>query len=335
MVTFVSITRNNFRENIEENTEELPEDIDNYIEAEFHKGKILAVKELGKTTEIISISSEDSRVLFWDIGKRECVASHRLDFIPTVFEVNPEGTLLFIASQDGVFRIYDITRRSILRLLYQMKFDYKSCHHIDQILVHPLMKFIIFYQKHGRYLFFITGDLSKKFTFLGFIKVPTKILDVCIQNVQGEDFNTDPTTLAGVLVLVRGMLLFYNIYKFFINFELKGTIKAKKVDGDLTYICKNKSTKPMTTVWLTGTDKMFRIFQLPTEKLEVVKDSKKPIETPEEFPAHDLMVNEAYIFHDELMVSCGQDGYIRLYNKKQLSGKYRISLLFNIIIEDV
>ena len=333
--------------NIEENTEELPEDIDNYIEAEFHKGKILAVKELGKTTEIISISSEDSRVLFWDIGKRECVASHRLDFIPTVFEVNPEGTLLFIASQDGVFRIYDITRRSILRLLYQMKFDYKSCHHIDQILVHPLMKFIIFYQKHGRYLFFITGDLSKKFTFLGFIKVPTKILDVCIQNVQGEDFNTDPTTLAGVLVLVRGMLLFYNIYKFFIdnkvcwevgekkvedvfaNFELKGTIKAKKVDGDLTYICKNKSTKPMTTVWLTGTDKMFRIFQLPTEKLEVVKDSKKPIETPEEFPAHDLMVNEAYIFHDELMVSCGQDGYIRLYNKKQLSGKYRTHSFVN------
>lgn len=50
--------------NIEENTEELPEDIDNYVEAEFHKGKILAVKELGKTTEIVSISSEDSRVIF-------------------------------------------------------------------------------------------------------------------------------------------------------------------------------------------------------------------------------------------------------------------------------
>ena len=333
--------------NIEENTEELPEDIDNYVEAEFHKGKILAVKELGKTTEIVSISSEDSRVLFWDVGKRECVASHRLDFIPTVFEVNPEGTLLFIASQDGVFRIYDITRRTIMRLLYQMKFDYKSSHHIDHILVHPLMKFIIFYQKSGRYLFLITGDLSKKFTFIGFIKVPTKILDVCIQNVQGEDFSTEPTTLAGILVLVRGMLLFYQINKFFYdnkvcwelgekkvedvfaNFELKGSIKAKKVDGDLTYICKNKSTKPMQTVWLTGSDKMFRIFQLPTEKLEVILESKKPIETPEEFPAHDLIVNEAYIYQDEFMVSCGQDGYIRLYTKKQLSGKYRTHSFVN------
>ena len=333
--------------NIEENTEELPEDIDNYVEAEFHKGKILAVKELGKTTEIISISSEDSRVLFWDVGKREVVASHRLDFIPTVFEVNPEGTLLFIASQEGVFRIFDITRRTIMRLLYQMKFDYKSNHHIDHILVHPLMKFIIFYQKSGRYLFFINGDLSKKFTFLGFIKVPTKILDVSIQNVQGEDFNTEPTTLAGILVLVRGMLLYYNIYKFFYdnkvcwelgekkvedvfaNFELKGSIKARKVDGDLTYICKNKSTKPLQGVWLTGSDKMFRIFQLPVEKLEVVKESKKPIETPEEFPAHDLMVNEAYIYQDEFMVSCGLDGYIRLYTKKQLSGKYRTHSFVN------
>jgi len=333
--------------NIEENTEELPEDVDNYVEAEFHTSKILAVRELGKTTEIVSISAEDSRVLFWDIGKRECIASHRLEYIPTVFEVNPEGTLLFIASQDGVFRIYDITRRTILRLLYQMKFDYKNSHNIDRIIVHPLMKFIIFYQKGGKYLFFISGELSKKFTFLGFIKVPTKILDVSIQNVQGEDFTTEPTTLAGVLVLVKGMLLYYNIFKFFVDnkvcwevtdtkvddvfakFELKGTIKARKVDGDLTYIVKNKTIKPLTNVWLTGTDKMFRIFPLPTENLEVVKESKKPIETPEEFPAHDLIVNEAYLYQDEFLVSCGQDGYIRIYSKKNLSGKFRAHSFVN------
>ena len=60
--------------NIEENTEELPEDVDNYVEAEFHKGKVIGIRELGKTTEIVSISNEDSRVLFWDIGKKECVA---------------------------------------------------------------------------------------------------------------------------------------------------------------------------------------------------------------------------------------------------------------------
>ena len=333
--------------NIEENSDELPEDVDNYVEAEFHKGKILAVRELGKTTEVISISCEDNRVLFWDIGKRESIASHRLDFVPTVFEVNVEGTLLFISSQDGVFRIYDITKRTTLRLLYQMKFDYNNYHNIDRILIHPLNKYVIFYQKGGRYLFFISGEPSKKFTFLGFIKVPTKILDVCIQNVQGEDFSTEPTTLAGVLVLVKGMLLYYNIFKFFADnkvcwevtetkvddvfakFELKGTIKARKVDGDLTYILKNKTNKPIPNVWLTGTDKMFRIFPLPTENLEDVKVSKKPIETPEEFPAHDLQVNEAYLYNDDLLVSCGQDGYLRIYSKKSLTAKYRTHSFVN------
>ena len=327
--------------NIEENTEELPEDIDNYVEAEFHKGKILGIRELGKTTETLSISKEDSRLIFWDIGKRECTASHRLNFIPTVFDVNPEGTLLFIASQEGVFRIYDITKRTIIRLLYQMKFDYRTSHNIDNIIVHPLMKYIIFYQKGGRYLYFISGELAKKFVFLGFIKVPTKILDVAIQNVQGEDFSTEPTTLAGILVLVKGMLLYYNIYKFFVdnkqcweisekkvddvfaNFELKGTIKARKVDPDLNYILKNKTTKPLLNIWLTGTDKMFRIFPIPMDKLEDVKISKLLTETPEEFPAHDLDVIEGYIYPDDFVVSCGKDGYIRIYSKRMLYGKYR------------
>ena len=108
------------------------------------KVEYLAVRELGKTTEIIFISIDDSCILFLVIRNRGCVASHRLDFIPTVIQVNREGTLLFIASQDGIFRIFDITRRTILLLLYQMKFDYNSSHNIDSILVHPLMKFNIF-----------------------------------------------------------------------------------------------------------------------------------------------------------------------------------------------
>lgn len=323
--------------------EETIHDVDNYVETEFHKGKILGIKELGKTTELVSVSAEDSRVIFWDIGKGVSIASHQLEYKPTVYEVNNEGTLLFIASQEGVFRIYDITRRTALRLLYQNKFEYKSSKCIDRILVHPLMKYIVFYKKGGRYLYFISGELSKKFVFLGFLKVPTKILDVCIHNVQGEDFTTDPITLASVLVLVKGMVLFYSISQFFTEnkacwelhetrvddvfakFEFKVTPKARKVDGDLNYLLKNKTNKPLNSVWLTGNDKMFRIFPLPTEKLETVKESKKPIENPEEFPAHDLLVTEANIYADDYMISSGKDGFIRIYNKKNFTSKYRIN----------
>ena len=39
--------------------EETIHDVDNYVETEFHKGKILGIKELGKTTELVSVSDKN------------------------------------------------------------------------------------------------------------------------------------------------------------------------------------------------------------------------------------------------------------------------------------
>ena len=329
--------------NIEDkvDTEEQGHEIDNFEEVEFHQGRILGIRELGKTTELVSISDEDRKVIFRDYGKKEIIASHILDYVPTVFEVNPDGSLLFIASSESVFRIYDITHRTSMRLVYRMKFEYKKSKHINRILVHPLMKYIIFYEKGGRYLYFLSGEVSKKFTFLGFLKIPTKIIDVSINNVQGEDFSTDPITLASILVLVNGILLLYNISKFFTdnkqcwdiqdtkvddifaNFQLSAEPKARKVDGDLNYILKNKTSKPLKSIWLTGTDKMFRIFPLPVDKLDSVKESKKPIETPEEIPAHELPVVHGYLYNDNFVISVGKDGYINVRKDKKLIKKFR------------
>ena len=192
-------------------------EIDNYEEGKFHKGELLNVRELGKTSEVISISVEDKRVIFWDVGKKEAICSHILEFTPTVFETDSEGTLLFIASEEGVFRIYDITHRTTMRLVYQMKFAYKTSNSIDKIIVHPLLKYIIFYKTGDRYLYFLSGEISKKFAFLGYLKLPTSVIDVSINNVQGEDFSTDPITLASIIVLVRGMILYYNITHFFFD----------------------------------------------------------------------------------------------------------------------
>ena len=329
--------------NIEDkvDTEEQGHEIDNYEEVEFHQGHILGIRELGKTTELISISNEDRKVIFRDYAKKEIIASHILDFTPTVFEVNPDGSLLFIASSEAVFRIYDITHRTTLRLVYRMKFEYKKSKYINKIIVHPLMKYIIFYEKGGRYLYFLSGEVSKKFTFLGFLRVPTKIIDVAINNVQGEDFSTDPIILASILVLVKGILLLYNISKFFYdnkqcweiqdtkvddifaNFQLTAEPKARKVDGDLNYILKNRTSKQLKSVWLTGEDRMFRVFPLPVDKLDSVKESKKPIETPEEIQGHDLQVTHGYLYNDNFVISTGKDGYIQVRKDKKLIKKFR------------
>ena len=325
----------------DKNETEEGKEIENYEETKFHQGEIIGVRELGRTTEIVSISSQDKRVIFWDIGKREAISSFILEFTPTVFECDPDGSLLFIASDEGVMRIYDITHRSNMRLVYQMKFAYKTSNTIDRIIVHPLLKYVIFYKAGDRYMYFLSGEISKKFTFLGYIKVPTAIIDVCINNVQGEDFSTNPITLASVLVLVRGVLLLYNISNFFYDnkvcweikaekiddvfskFDLKTEPKARKVDGDLTYILRNRTSTALTHVWLTGTDKMFRILPLPVDKLEQVKESKKPIETPEELKAHDLLVIEGHIYNDGYVITAGKDGYVQIMKDKKLIKKYR------------
>ena len=321
--------------NIEDkiDTEEQGREIQNYEEHQCHSGKILGVRELGKTTEIITVSSSDNRVIFWDFGKKEVSASHILDFSPTVFEVNPDGTLLFIASSEGVFRIYDISHRSSLRLVYQMKFEYKNSKKIDKILVHPLMKYIIFYQENGRMLYFLSGEISKKFTFLGFLKVPTHILDVMINNVNKDDTSG---VLASIVVLVKGMMLLYDITTFFFDnkscweikekkvddvfgkFEIKCEPKARKVDGDLNLIIKNKTKNPLTQIYLTGTDKMIRIFPIPVDKLESVKESKKPIETPEEMKGHDIVITDGNLYADHNLITIRKDGFIQVRKDKKL-----------------
>ena len=329
--------------NIEDkiDTEEQGREIQNYEEHQSHSGKILGVRELGKTTEIITVSSSDNRVIIWDFGKREVSASHILDFSPTVFEVNPDGTLLFIASSEGVFRIYDISHRSSLRLVYQMKFEYKNSKKIDKILVHPLMKYIIFYQENGRMLYFLSGEISKKFTFLGFLRVPTHILDVMINNVNGDDTSKSPPVLASIVVLVKGMMLLYDITTFFSDnkscweikdkkvddvfskFEIICEPKARKVDGDLNLIIKNKTKNPLSQIYLTGTDKMIRIFHIPADKLEAVKESKKPIETPEEMKGHDLVITDGNLYGDHHLITIGKDGFIQVRKDKKLIKQLR------------
>jgi hypothetical protein len=61
-------------------------------------------------------------------------------------------------------------------------------------------------------LYFLSGEISKKFTFLGFLKVPTHILDVMINNVNKDDTSG---VLASIVVLVKGMMLLYDITTFF------------------------------------------------------------------------------------------------------------------------
>ena len=80
---------------------------------------------------------------------------------------------------------------------------------------------------------------------------------------------------------------------------------------------------------------MFRVFPLPVDKLDSVKESKKPIETPEEIQGHDLQVTHGYLYNDNFVISTGKDGYIQVRKDKKLIKKFRshsFALLIFIIL---
>ena len=74
---------------------------------------------------------------------------------------------------------------------------------------------------------------------------------------------------------------------------------------------------------------MFRIFPLPADKLETVKESKKPIETPEEIKAHDLIVVAGNIYNDGYVVTVGKDGYVQIRKDKKEEISFITYLFFS------
>lgn len=297
------------------------DEVVSYNDLKFHNSRIIGVKELGTTTQYITISSKDQKIIFWDITDLRPRYTFYLEYKPTSFEVDYEGNVLFIGSKIGVFRIYDISprdkNRNNLRLVFQKKLmDNKK---IDKIIVTPGQKYVIFYSKGSDIIFILSGDLNKNFQLLGYIQTKYNILDIAYHDSSDE-----------ILVLVKNLLFSYKVdysvenkknKDFMINFHLKYDKKARKVDSDLNIIIHNPKSPD---VWLTGKDKYLRHYPLPDEKFEKVIDNKYLApETPlDEIKAHDLPVNCAFQLGNTLITGA-KDGTIHIRENKILRKEYR------------
>ena len=100
----------------------LTNEVETYEELKFHSQAIIGIKELGNTTQFITLSN-DKKIIFWDIAERATKHVYNLNFNPSAFETDLEGNLLFIGSQRGVLRIYDISLRNQMRLIFQNNFS--------------------------------------------------------------------------------------------------------------------------------------------------------------------------------------------------------------------
>lgn len=82
----------------------------------YNTKKITGLRELGETTQIIT-TSEDHYMTIWEATTGELVSSVYQPSFPTTVDSNKDGTVVFIGTQQGVFRIYDVTNRKTPRLI--------------------------------------------------------------------------------------------------------------------------------------------------------------------------------------------------------------------------
>lgn len=327
------LVREKEKDEMIENNNIISPDVDHFEECKFHTDKIIGLRELGNSSQFITIGA-DRNIILWELSDRNVKSLYALDYMPTGFEVDQEGDLLFIGSKDGVFRVYDITNRSSIRLIHQIKFSDES---IDKILlgVNPAptgepLPFLTLFKKGSSTIYFASAEASKTFNFLGYINTPCPILDIA--------FNPGNTTHAEIIVLVKQMILTYEIPKFyydhkiateikekkekdiFLNFELQFELKARKCDSDLRTVFKQGKTE---FLWLTGTDNYLRIYNLPNENFEMLRENKRSPENPvEEMRGHDLEITNG-ICNDVILITGGHDGKIQIRKDRVINKQFR------------
>ena len=91
----------------------------------YNTAKITGLKELGGSTQIIT-TSEDHYMTIWEATTGELLSSVYQPSFPTTIDTNQDGTVVFLGTVGGVFRIYDVTNRQKPKLVQQIKFFEKS-----------------------------------------------------------------------------------------------------------------------------------------------------------------------------------------------------------------
>lgn len=134
----------------------------------FHTDKVYAVKPLGSSTQMVSISA-DSAVTLWEVTTQQQLSVIIMPAEPISLDVTKEGSVMFIGTKKGTFRIYDITNREKPRLISQLRF-YENNKEVSQIVSSEDGKLVLISSKDSDTFFVMSQEASNNFEIYGHIK---------------------------------------------------------------------------------------------------------------------------------------------------------------------
>ena len=108
----------------------------------FHTKKINGIRELGNSTQLITISDDESAAI-WEATSYSQLARITFFSKPTALDVSVDGKVAFIGSEKGVLRVFDVSNRAFPRLLKIFRFFESETMSINQIRCSADGRFVI------------------------------------------------------------------------------------------------------------------------------------------------------------------------------------------------
>lgn len=131
----------------------------------FHTARINDVKPLGRTTQMVSCSS-DNTVAIWEVTTMAQLSVIDMPVEPISLGITKEGSVIFVGTAIGTFRCYDVTNRAHPKLIHQLKF-YENEAPISSLLASDDGKLLLISSVESDIIYVMSQEASTGFDILG------------------------------------------------------------------------------------------------------------------------------------------------------------------------
>lgn len=149
----------------------------------FHTKKITGIKELGDSTQLVTIS-EDMTMAIWEATSFNQITRVQQQTKPTALDVSKDGKVAFVGSEQGILRVYDISNRALSRLLKFFKF-YENNVTINSVKCSHDGKYVLVSSPDSDTVYILSQEVETEFDVYGHVELEGYVVSSCFAVYEG------------------------------------------------------------------------------------------------------------------------------------------------------
>jgi WD40 repeat protein len=251
-------------------------------------------------------------ICIWEATTGSLLTKDNVGVRLTSLEASADGNKIFVGSEGGAIRIYDVCNRCLPRLVKIHKF-YKT--EISKITISHDQRIVAAMSKGNNEICFFYQGEKNEFEFMCYARVQGLVQDICWNTTNKESRLigiTQNSLLFSMRIMVGGIENIREPIPDDVCFPM-----YSKIDSGCYMI---DSDPESGDIYITGEDRYFKNYALPTESHDQI-DWTKPAPAPvEEFKTHGISTTcVAFSNEANFIASGGKDGALILRNRNRLN----------------